>query len=153
MGYMCENLRSQHRTGLDGIDIRPGTRTTHKSKEAIVAKLTDLLLNNALNMHRKFHVPHPDQQPQGEVTTEDNRTAFIDELANMHMIFCEPKGPQARQFQRGHIKFKGYKNGQKANDDKFMALGFSLQCYPLYISAPQLFMRVVQPNQGGLWSL
>jgi hypothetical protein len=137
--------------GLNGVDVRAGTRTTNKSKEAIVARMQDLLMSNSLTMHRRFLVPHPEQQPPGEETVEASRKLFVDELANMQMEFCRPTGPVASQHQRGHIKYRGFRaDGHRANDDKFMALGFCLQCYPLYMANPRLFVRVVVPQLGSI---
>lgn len=157
MGYMTERVGGKHGggtgtgattgTGTQEMVVRAGTRTTNRSKEAIVGKLTDLLIDGALGFHARFLVPHPESQPRGEETVADSKRLFVDELAGMHMEFCRGTGPQASQ-ERGVIKYRGYnaQTGGRSHDDKFMALGFTLQCMPLYKANPALFARIVQPG-------
>jgi len=149
MGIMMENASARKTgQGVAGIDVRAGTRTTNQSKESIIAKLQDLLQGEALHFHHLFFVPHPDKQPQNQQGVENARKLFVDEFANMCAEFVQSKGPVASQ-QKGYIRYKGYQaDGHKANDDKLMALGFCLQCEPLYRLEPRLFMRTVQ--QGTL---
>jgi hypothetical protein len=146
MGIMCENARTAGRGTASEIDVRSGTRTTNRSKEEIVNKLRALLVEGALQFHKKFFIPHPELQPPGEVTDEAGRALFVDELASFCGEICKSKGPIASQ-RKPHVKYRGYRiDGEKAHDDKLMAAGFCLQCYPLYKLAPQLCVQVVGPR-------
>ncbi len=143
MGCMMENEKGRQGPGMAGIDVRAGTRTTHESKERIVAKLRELLWEGALCFHRNFFIPHPEKQPPGENLVSVGQHLLVNELANMCAEYCQPKGPVAGQ-KPGHVKYKGYNSdGTRATDDKVMALGFCLICYTLYKRSPHLFMRAL----------
>ncbi len=88
----------------------------------------------------------------GEELTETARALFVEELANFCMEVIQPTGPVAKQ-QRPHVRYHGVRpsNNQQANDDRLMALGFCLQCEPLYRANRQLFVHIVQqPQQGSM---
>jgi len=150
MGYMCESAAAPaNPNGL--IDVRPGTRTTNRSKEAIVSKVRDLLVAGTLCFHRQFFIPHPEQQAPGEENVKVGRELFIEELGNFCMEVIQPTGPVAKQ-QRPHVRYHGVRasSNQAANDDRLMALGFCLQCEPLYRANRQLFVHIVQQGPGGM---
>jgi hypothetical protein len=136
--------RGGHGAGAEPMfDLRAGTHTTNKSKEEIMRKLRALLLEGGLQFHSHFTVPHPERQPPGESSPEDAKRLFVDEIANIHGEIIRSTGPRAGH-KRPTIKYCGFTvDGQRANDDKAMALGFALQCYSLTLIAPHLVIDCV----------
>jgi hypothetical protein len=155
MGIMHENAKTAKRGtgGLSEMDVRAGTHTSNSSKEANIVKMRTLLVEQALQFHKEFFIPHPEQQPVGE-GIEVARELFVDELAAICAEICKSTGPIASQ-RRPHIKYRGYKtNGEKANDDKVWSFSFCLTCYPLYRLSPHLFVLTVANAahaSGGRW--
>lgn len=145
MGIMQENVKAMRAGtgGFNAIDVRTGTRTTKRSKESVILKMNDLLLNGAFAFHPQFCVPQPLKQPPGRETAEVARQLLIDELANYCQEYCHSKGPIASQ-QKGHVKYHGFSaDGTPVNDDKFMCLSFCLICQPLYAMGSHLFVKTV----------
>jgi hypothetical protein len=132
--------------GEPEFDVRAGTHTTNRSKEEIMTKIRSLLVEGGLQFHARFSVPHEFQQPPGESSVEDAKRLFVDEIANIQGEIVRGQGPRAGQ-KRPTVKFRGFRaDGQKATDDKVLALGFCLQCYPLMTLCPELVIDVVRPT-------
>jgi hypothetical protein len=151
IGIMHENAGRRGRGQRQGVgeadlDLRAGTITTNKSKEEIANKVRNLLVEGGMQFHAQFCVPHEREQPPGESSVEDAKRLFVDELGSIHAEIVRGQGPRAGQKRPG-IKFRGFRaDGQKARDDKYHALGFCLQCYPMLLLAPHLVLDCVQPT-------
>lgn len=148
IGIMQE--RRTHATTAE-IDVRAGTHTTNRSKEAIVARVAALLTSDALHLHARFFVPHALEYAAQLAAHADTspRERFVNEIANICGEIMTPKGASGQV--RPVIRYRGYRaDGQRATDDMFWAMGFCLQCQTLYSIAPQQYVRWTKPGRPGV---
>jgi hypothetical protein len=134
---MCENRKRAAPNTLLGTEsvVRAGIRTVHKNKEEIMMKIRKLLSRHSLRIHRDFFFPHPEMHFREGVTVDVAKDQFVDEVANMHMYEDKSRKPVTN---RATVwKIGGFtSDGQQTTDDKVMALGFCLLCFPLYLASP-----------------
>jgi hypothetical protein len=127
----CEPERVAYPNRLMGNEsvVRPGIRTVQRNKEQLLATYRYLLDHRLLRFHEKFYFPHPELH--FPVTSEMARDQFADELANM--CIYEDTSRRVREGTIPPCKYGGWtSDGQRANDDKLMALGFCILCHPFF---------------------